>query len=536
MLIKHYIALARKKISELATVLNLSSTFTGTDTTITDNSGEGNDATLNSVRFADLDGVNDVIVVELATAIAVTSGDRLYLEVTLNTGGSAETVYWHTTGVSTDVNSRNTTAASSDWVVDFDAGYDSFDASGNVTEIQIGFDGSSSYFDGKIAEIKLIDDDTTTILEHWYCNTTSDATADGLNNFILINSKTGNHGYFSGCTGGTDESVAAAQLAGVNYNKYSWFDGSVNAKVTLDSTITLSGDFSITFDAYVIGTATWFFGDDTGTDNQFYFSGGAPALFINGSNVSFFSLALPLNRYISITLSRSGSDVTLDAGSYGSQTRTLNSNDFLIDAIGKGSTFRDMEGLIVDLDIDGAAAYRGFGENPWDDTIGSNDGTVGSGLEDVYCIESDADSDVDAFGENVETPRPNARVINLIGDGDTATVAADASMDTTKSVAFWYYHDGTANTVIDLGTPTVGSTTTALTASGFTGVTYFVDGASGSTLSTGWNHCIAVSTAALATDTIDISKRCGDVRFYPDALLVADALSLYNAQKADYGF
>jgi len=73
-----------------------------------------------------------------------------------------------------------------------------------------------------------------------------------------------------------------------------------------------------------------------------------------------------------------------------------------------------------------------------------------------------------------------------------------------------------------------------LTSSGFTGVTYFVNGASGATLSAGWNHCIVASTVALATDDIDILAKSGSSIDYITTLTVAEALQNFDAQKALY--
>jgi hypothetical protein len=148
---------------------------------------------------------------------------------------------------------------------------------------------------------------------------------------------------------------------------------------------------------------------------------------------------------------------------------------------------------------------------------------------------SDANDQIDAYGTAISQPRTNTQVINLFDEGELVTTPAAASLDTIKTVSGWIWHDATARTVFDLGTPTVGTTTTALTSSGFTGVTYFVNGASGTTLSAGWNHCVVASTAALATDNIDILAKSGSQIDYDVTLTVAEALVNYDAQKSLYG-
>ena len=179
-------------------------------------------------------------------------------------------------------------------------------------------------------------------------------------------------------------------------------------------------------------------------------------------------------------------------------------------------------------------SYTGLGNDPWKDTFGSNDGTESGSFTRQLVSASDANDQIDAYGNAIDEPRTNAQVVNIFGEGELVKTLAAASLDTIKTVSGWIWHDGTARTVIDLGTPTVGTTATDLTSSGFTGVTYFVNGASGATLSAGWNHCIVASTVALATDDIDILAKSGSSIDYITTLTVAEALQNFDAQKARY--
>jgi hypothetical protein len=192
------------------------------------------------------------------------------------------------------------------------------------------------------------------------------------------------------------------------------------------------------------------------------------------------------------------------------------------------------DGVIYGIETDNHA-YTGLGNDPWKDTIGSNDGTESGAFTRELVAASDANDQIDAFGTAILEPRTNNEVVNLFGDGEKATTLASASLDTIKTVSGWIWHDGAARTVIDLGTPTVGTTTTTLTSSGFTGVTYFVNGVGGATLSAGWNHCVVASTAALDCDNIDILAKSGSLLDYDLTATVDIALQNYTAQKSKYG-
>ena len=145
---------------------------------------------------------------------------------------------------------------------------------------------------------------------------------------------------------------------------------------------------------------------------------------------------------------------------------------------------------------------------------------------------SDVTPTLDAYGNALAFTR-TPKTLNLT-DGASAQIAAPVP-DTIKTVANWIWHDGTAKTHIDLGTPTVGSTTTDLTSTGFTGVAYFVNGVSGTTLSAGWNHVMVASTAALTTADIDFTNVQAHFISYTTTEGADTALRNFTATKSEYG-
>ena len=145
---------------------------------------------------------------------------------------------------------------------------------------------------------------------------------------------------------------------------------------------------------------------------------------------------------------------------------------------------------------------------------------------------SDVTPTLDAYG-NALTFLRTPKTLNLT-DGASAQIAAPVP-DTIKTVANWIWHDGTEKTHIDGGNWTVGSTTTALTSTGFTGAAYFVNGVSGRTLSAGWNHVLVSSTAELTTADIDFTNVQAHFLSYTTTEGADTALRNYNATKSEYG-
>lgn len=372
--------------------------------------------------------------------------------------------------------------------------------------------------------------DLTCATEHWTHDDFSNPTGDTSNGKTIVDSGPNDaHGTCTGCAGFTGE-AGIPQTTDQNWNKYQWFNG-VDTRVNFDA-ITISGDFFVSFS-----------GNFRASSAPTKFMSSLSETEIRAASLTEFRVKVGNTQHIfavsnslewdEVRFTRTGSSVelffdnisqgTVDNGYSGdvSFSRLASTNELPI-------------GSFTAVNINNVTVYTGLGNDPWKDTIGSNDGTESGTFTRQLVSASDANDQIDAYGTAILEPRTNAQVVNIFGDGELVKTPAAASLDTIKTVSGWIWHDGTARTVIDLGTPTVGTTATDLTSSGFTGVTYFVNGPSGTTLSDGWNHCVVASTAALATDDIDILAKSGSSIDYITTLTVTEALQNFDAQKALY--
>ena len=332
------------------------------------------------------------------------------------------------------------------------------------------------------------------------------------------------------------------QTADRNWNKYQWFNGTDTyvSVAGMSATVNYFGACTISADIYV--------SDASASGAVFSLGGSCYRLFalggewkLNADGATGISVVAGHNN-VSITFNASGQAIAATIGGV-SWSGTINAGinpatSFYVGGRLSGTVGLIWDGIVYNFAITGSSvknfAYTGLGNDPWKDTTGSNNGTESGTFTRELVSASDADDQIDALGTAILEPRTNAQVVNIFGDGELVKTPAAASLDTIKTVSGWIWHDGTARTVIDLGTPTVGTTATDLTSSGFTGVTYFVNGQSGTALSAGWNHCVVASTAALATDDIDILAKSGSSIDYITTLTVAEALQNFDAQKARY--
>jgi len=92
-------------------------------------------------------------------------------------------------------------------------------------------------------------------------------------------------------------------------------------------------------------------------------------------------------------------------------------------------------------------------------------------------------------------------------NGETTFVDV-GSVGNIRTVSFWVKRSDTSNRdIIDLGVPEIKIDSDAITASGFTSPTYYVDGALGSTIAdTGWHYVTITDTADVSADDVDIGK------------------------------
>jgi len=522
--------------------------------TIVDQSDEGNTATLYSGRGISTDGVNDWFDIPavsplgngIATAtvwIKAAAGTEIRVTFTDNQFQTLDNVWekhtftyanWRNIAFGTDNGANSTLASWSDLVVTDD-------------------EGNSAHY----------------TLADW-----SDITADGLNGKTIVDSGPNQlHGTCTGCAGFTGEGIDPEVAGIVGLDAHPWLDGAseyINKSTDLPISNTSEG-FDIEFDILAHETSYRFFAFNNSPNYRFELVGTQLSVWVGGGTAgvtrAFFNIGGLLAPSVSQTFrfTYDGSSVVslyLNGSLFGSMALTgavnLAVTDIRIGSAASGT----FTGLIKNLTFGSwIATGAGVESSDWGGaavvgspvTVGQKRATIPqtgavnwnkydwnggspilSATGDQLVSASDANDQIDAYGNAIDQPRTNAQVVNIFGDGELVKTLAAASLDTIKTVSGWIWHDGTARTVIDLGTPTVGTTATDLTSSGFTGVTYFVNGASGATLSAGWNHCIVASTVALATDDIDILAKSGSSIDYITTLTVAEALQNFDAQKALY--
>jgi len=516
-------------------VVDLYAPITSSDTTVSDQSGNGLDATLLSGRYVTLDASADTITyaTDYASALrtatvmmrVTSTGNR-----TITSGSGTFTFTPTATGVWELLTAPAVTVAGD---LSWTAGSDC-----DISDLRI--------YEGGVE------------VDRWIHAELETGDPDGLpvaNSIRPLATGTYTGGSFS------SGEPTILQTAGMDWNKYSWFNG-------VDNFIGLGAGDPLGFNGVgkIEVSATIYFSElPSGTEDIFY-------QYINANSVGFSldlqasgairasgrsvtadsfenlisstSLSAGLNT-VSAYLDYANDEIgiSLNGGAYETAVATFANATFTYEGsvnntrIGNSQVAdRFFTGIIHDVAVykDGLAgnAYTGLGNDPWEDITDSVNGTESGTFNRLLTPVSDTDPTLDALG-NALTFQRTPKTLNLT-DGASAQIAAPVP-DTIKTVANWIWHDGRAKTHIDGGNWTVGSTGTALTSTGFTGAAYFVNGESGTTLSAGWNHVLVSSTAALTTADIDFTNVQAHFLAYITTEGADTALRNYNATKSDYG-
>ena len=475
--------------------------------TIVDQSGEGNTATLYSGRGLTMDAVNDTVTYATGYSLA-----------------NRTATLWGRFNTTSTVTMVTTQSGSFSFTPTATGVWEKLTATSQVS-------GDLFWLNGQDFDIG----DLRIGTEHWTHNDWSDPTGDTSNGKTIVDSGPNQlHGTCTGCSGFTGEATIP-QTADKNWNKGLFFNGVDEYLLASPSAFDPSADgqvveFSLIQTGAPAGAEVLFGYRDQSTELIQITQQDSTTLLlqVRGSDniIKSDSITVGAFSHITGTLTYNGvlktaSLVTNQGTATVSGFGTISTSIYLAIATSYAVAFGSFfNGLVAKMDVNGVDALQAT-------QVGTPDQQL--------ITASDANDQIDALGTAISEPRLNTQVVNLFGEGGLVTTPAAASLDTIKTVSGWIWHDATARTVFDLGTPTVGTTTTALTSSGFTGVTYFVNGASGTTLSAGWNHCVVASTAALATDDIDILAKSGSQIDYDVTLTVAEALVNYDAQKSLYG-
>ena len=538
---------------KIGRVLDLNSNISPTTLSIKDVSGSSNDAFLYTGRYVSLDGAGDSVEFEDLELSDIPH------KVVGRAKSSSDTLYRGQIG---GISLAATIVANNTWQ-DFEVSFSGVTA--NITTYSIGTDGMDT-FEGGLSDIRILDSGGNNLHRVLLADHVNNV-GNSLNGLQCLNKhENKNHGAYVQCAGFTGEPTIL-QTAGMDFNEYAVFNG-VDSYVDYsehiaDFSALTKGRISGTFNVKNTGTFQQIVGssDDTNASSdlgiRILHNGLFHFLIRVSDNIllrwdSTASYNDGKTHTFDITMTDSGSTILIDGiagvGSYlnGNSSTTkwfsdvADLNGLLVGANKDSGGLEGLSnGFIEDVKIYAEDATTlllsslGRGDNPWKDTSGNgNDGTESGTFLRPLVPVSDTDPTLDAYG-NALTFQRTPKTLNLT-DGASAQIAAPVP-DTIKTVANWIWHDGTAKTHIDGGNWTVGSTTTALTSTGFTGAAYFVNGVSGTTLSAGWNHVMVASTAELTTADIDFTNVQAHFLAYITTEGADTALQNYTATKSDYG-
>ena len=519
--------------------------------TIVDQSGESNTATLYSGRGLTMDAVNDTVTYATGYG-AIPRTATVWMRVTslgartLNSAGSSFIFTPTATNVWEQLSSTASALGNLTWTAGSDC---------DIGDLVIG-------------------------TEHWTHNDWSDPTGDTSNGKTIVDSGPNQlHGTCTGCSGFTGEATIP-QTADRNWNKYQVGDGS-SGQVALGSTITLVGDFSLSFYCRLHAKSV----------NQVFLGSGASnmvqltsvnqwRLDIGGTANIIAGASGTTNVIYDVVVSRVGTNVTLSLNGVDFATDFGNSANFVIDYLYSRGSSRYVNGAIWDVSIDGTA-YTGLGNDPWADTIGSNDGTESGTFTRELVTASDANDQIDALGTAISEPRLNTQQLNLFGDGEYSLTTDSDSLDVTTTATWELWGNfygvpgveyliskylGTGNQrswAVTLRSDIAADTVRLVTGDGVGGSNYDLAGLTDSlgqlvitydngTIKGYWNASLMsgsgavkipmfVGTAdieigsALAGTAAFASRKIGSAKLYNVALTADEVLTNYNTQKSKYG-
>jgi len=401
-------------------VLDLSTPFSELTFTLADQSGEGNDATLYTGRYASTDGVADKAI--NADCSAAGSGNY-YLAgkikpvgttAVANLNGSPITLTGLSAGVWQDFTSSTKTGITPDNVV-------------------VGWNGASNYSAADWSDVRLIDASDGSTVARYQLTESADGNLNGYP--ALDSSGNGYHGMHTGCAGGTGE-AGILQTAGQDWNKPMWFAGDDDFVEVTGMTASASyfGACTISATIYVADTTATRVVWALGSGSYRTYIGGAGD-WILGTTNTLVSAGLG-EQTISVDYNSSGAAINFKINGVsvwtGSAAGASPSTSFYIGARDSGGATNFFKGLIYDFAITGSSvknfAFAGTELGTWTDLNGvpANNGTV-NGSPSAYLIPESSTAGTDALGNAIADPRVNSKQLNLFGDGEYALVPSNPS-------------------------------------------------------------------------------------------------------------
>ncbi len=301
------------------------------------------------------------------------------------------------------------------------------------------------------SDVRLINASTGATVSRWQLNESADG---DLNGYPALDSVGGYHGTHTNCSGGTGETTIL-QTAGMDWNKYRHFNGA--EKVTAaGQPIADVGAIEVSF-VFTNTEGVVFFSQQNGgtlyglSITQARTSGNVHATFHQGSNVftnisqsGFIAgdiITIRVNyNFTTSTFSININGLTGDGSLTGRHSASIGTNLFQLGANGNDTFFYDsIVWNLVEYDTDQTTPilqWRGYGDEPWVDIVGSTNGTESGTFSNFLIPESDTTAGQDALGNSIAEPRPTAATFNLFGDGEYASIADADSLDVTTE-ATW---------------------------------------------------------------------------------------------------
>jgi len=454
-------------------VLDLSS-FTFESAEVADISGENNNAALYSGRGVNLAGSDYVELPDVGTTKSITVLARSSTDTTLYATDDATQTEDATAALVADGTWQEVTLTF---------------ASAITGKIRIGSDGTN-FYSGDLADAECYDS-ANAILDQFYFNEHTDTAASGLDGLPCIG-REGNIGQYVGCAAviqvpGDVGGLTPPQVLGMNFNE----------RISLGAPI--NGTSSPTFETFTVNDPLGFTGTRTSAGAA-YGGWNIPVDLESGDSVIVRG-TVSSDQSPSISF-RSGSG----GGAATSNASILSNGSFEV-TLTATATSR----FIAFTDSD----------TPTTLTVSNFSAELVSGpAQPQMLVPESSTSGNDALGNAIENLRTN-KTFNADGSGRWE-VGDAASLAGCKSWACRYYHTtGTADVILDLGGPTIEATSgNALTSTGITSPTYYVNNVAGTALSAGWNS-ICVTTAT-ATD-------CGPISGGDPTALESD-VKVYNLE------
>ena len=380
------------------------------------------------------------------------------------------------------------------------------------------------------------------------------------------------------------------QTADKNWNKYQWFNGT-NAYVSvagMTATTNYFGACTISADIYIKDASATATICALGSDAyRILISAGTWRL--NSATNTAVSVVAGINQ-VSVDFNSAGSAVSLSINSVevwtGTATSSSSATTFLLGARTPATPGLFWDGTISNFSLSGSLeknfAYTGLGNDPWADTIGSNDGTESGTFTRELVSASDANIQIDALGTAISQPRLNTQQLNLFGEGEHSRTPDSASLDltTTATWELWGNFYGTSATAGIIGKNNSGASKRSFlivkhsaNAAGelrvitsddgidaqigdisgladkvnqlvvtLTGGVWaaYIDGVS-ATFATGTLHSslavndVPVEIGTNTTSAVPYSGKIGSAKIYNVALTADEVLTNYNTQKSKYG-